>query len=188
MVIFQKTWISLGFFVAVAISAAAQGQIETPPKRQAFTFPAEMQALTKGLADVGIDIIYGPNSVPAPEGISEEAKKAWVNLPQLPLPVEGPIKLAAIRALSTLGEDAVFDKFKTAFSMEDREINGITTLWITPPELKHKNKVMIFVHGGAWVVNSRKTQLPLQMAVASSLGVKVVSCLLYTSPSPRDRG
>lgn len=155
---------------------------EILPKRDTFTLPIQMQALSKGLVDAGVNIIYGPNSVPAPEGISEEAKKAWVNLPQLPLPVEDPIKLAAIRALSTLGEDAVFDKFKAAYSMEDREINGITTLWITPPELKHEDKVMIFVHGGAWIVNSRKTQLPLQMAVASSLGVKVVSIEYRLAP------
>jgi acetyl esterase/lipase len=34
---------------------------------------------------------------------------------------------------------------------------------------------MIFIHGGGWILNSRKTQLPLQTAVASSLGVKLVS-------------
>ena len=34
---------------------------------------------------------------------------------------------------------------------------------------------MIFIHGGGWIVNTRKAQLPLQAAVASSLGVKVVS-------------
>jgi acetyl esterase/lipase len=59
--------------------------------------------------------------------------------------------------------------------MEDRSINGITTLWITPPQLKHADKVMIFIHGGGWIINSRKTQLKFQVDVASSLGVKLVS-------------
>lgn len=182
MVMFRKTWILLGLLVAVAISATAKAQVETLPKRETFTFPTQMQALSKGLEKTGVKIIYGLNSVPAPEGISEEAKKVWVNLPQLPLLADDPIKLAAMREMSSLGEDAVFDKFKTAYSMEDREVNGITTLWITPPELKHKDKVMIFIHGGAWIVNSRKTQLPLQMAVASSLGVKVVSIEYRLAP------
>ncbi len=34
---------------------------------------------------------------------------------------------------------------------------------------------MVFIHGGGFVVNSRKSQLALQAAVASKLGVKVVS-------------
>jgi acetyl esterase/lipase len=98
-----------------------------------------------------------------------------VKLPQLPLPADDPEKLAAMREMTFLAEDAEFEKFKTAYSLEDREINGITTLWITPPNLKHEDKVMIFIHGGGWILNSRKTQLPLQTAVADSLGFKVVS-------------
>jgi acetyl esterase/lipase len=182
MVVFRKTWILLGLLVAVAISATVQAQDETLPKRKTFTFPAQMQALSKGLEKTGVKIIYGPNSVPPPEGISEEAKKVWVNLPQLPLPADDPIKLAAMREMSFRAEDAGFDKFKIAYSMEDREVNGITTLWITPPKLKHKDKVMIFIHGGGWILNSRKTQLPLQTTVASSLGVKVVSIEYRLAP------
>lgn len=34
-----------------------------------------MKEVAKVLEDAGIDIVYGPNSVPAPEGISDEAKK-----------------------------------------------------------------------------------------------------------------
>ena len=175
MVVIRKTWILLGLLVVVAISATAQAQDETLLKRKTFTFPAQMQELGKGLEKAGVKIIYGSNSVPAPEGISEEAKKAWVNLPQMPLPADDPEKLAAMREMTFLGEDAVFQKFKTAYSLEDRKINRITTLWITPPNLKHEDKAMIFIHGGGWILNSRKTQLPLQTAVASSLGVKVVS-------------
>jgi acetyl esterase/lipase len=98
-----------------------------------------------------------------------------VNLPQLPLPADDPKKLAVMREMTFLAEDAEFEKFKSAYLLEDREINGITTLWITPPNLKHEDKVMIFIHGGGWILNSRKTQLPLQTAVADSLGAKVVS-------------
>jgi acetyl esterase/lipase len=72
-------------------------------------------------------------------------------------------------------EEASFEKLKAQYALEDREINGITTLWITPPQLTHDDKVMVFIHGGGYVLQSRKAQLPLQGAVADSLGVRVVS-------------
>ncbi len=182
MVVIRKTLILIGLLLVSAMSATAQARDETIAKRETFTFPVQMQRFGEGLEKAGVKIIYGPNSVPAPEGISEAAKKVWVNLPQLPLPAEDPGKLAAMREMTFLAENIGFEKFKTTYSMEDREVNGITTLWITPPKLKHKDKVMIFIHGGGWILNSRKTQLPLQTAVASSLGVKVVSIEYRLAP------
>jgi acetyl esterase/lipase len=41
---------------------------------------------------------------------------------------------------------------------------------------------MIFIHGGGWVLQSRKAQLPIQGAVADSLGVKVVSIEYRLAP------
>jgi acetyl esterase/lipase len=163
------------FLSMIGLLATSMASAQDLPKRETFTFPTQLEQLTKGLQEAGINIVYGPNSVPAPEGISEEAKKAWANLPQVPIPADDPEKLAAVRAFTFGLEDADFERLKTPYSLEDREINGIITLWITPPQLKHEDKVMIFVHGGGWVLQSRKAQLPLQGAVADSLGVRVVS-------------
>ncbi len=177
--------------LAVGLACANETQVADQPtsslaledlKRETFTFPPELEPLAKVMEEAGINIVYGPNSVPPPEGISEEAKKAWPNLPQVPIPADDPEKLAAVRAFTFGLEDAGFERLKTQYSLEDREINGITTLWITPPILKHEDKVMIFIHGGGWVLQSRKAQLPLQGAVADSLGVKVVSIEYRLAP------
>ncbi len=178
----RKPWILLGSLIVAAAPTAAQVQDETLPKRQTFTLPAQMKPLAKGLENAGVKIIYGPNSVPPPEGISEAAKKEWPNLPQVPLQAHDLKKLAALRKFVNLIDDATFEKLKTPYSMKDRVINGITTLWITPPQLKHKDKVMIFVHGGGWIVNSRKAQLKFQADVASSLSVKLVSIEYRLAP------
>lgn len=175
MIVISRTCIVLGLLIVIGTFVSARGQDETLPERTTFTFPLQMEGLAKGLEESGVHIVYGPNSIPAPEGISEAAKKVWVNLPQLPLPAEDPEKLAALRELTFFGENVAFEGLKTLYSMEDRVINGITTLWTTPPQLKNADKVMIFIHGGAWIINSRKTQLKFQADVASSLGVKVVS-------------
>jgi hypothetical protein len=50
----------------------------------------------KALKDVGIHIVDGPNPIPAPEMLSDQAKKAWLKLPLVPLPAKdakGPMEL-----------------------------------------------------------------------------------------------
>lgn len=120
--------------------------------------------------------------MPASKGLSPEAQAAWENLLQLPLQGHDAKKLAALRQFQAIGEKATYDKMKDAFAMEDREINGVITLWSASANLNHKDKLMIFIHGGGMVVNTRKTQLPFQTAVAISLGVKVVSIEYPLSP------
>jgi monoterpene epsilon-lactone hydrolase len=164
-------------------SVVLLGLLSTPPvyaeepfaERITFTLPPQMKEVAKVLEDAGIDIVYGPNSVPAPEGISDEAKKMWAQLPQLPLQGHDAKKLAAVRKMTAIGEKAAFDKLSKIYTIEDREINGVMAQWTTPTQLTHKDKVMIFIHGGGMVVDTRKTQLSLQVDVANSLGVKVVS-------------
>ncbi len=175
MVLIRSASILLGLLLVIATSTSAEGQDETLPKRETFTLPPQMQEPAKVLEDAGINIVYGPNSVPPSEGISEAAKQMWASLPQVPLQADDLDKLVAVRTFVNLLDNAAFEQLQTPYSLEDRVIGGITTLWTTPPQLEHEDKVMIFVHGGGWIVNTRKAQLPLQAAVASSLGVKVVS-------------
>lgn len=144
-------------------------------ERTTYTLPPQMKPMAKVLEDAGVNIVYGPNSVPAPDHLSDAAKKMWAMLPQLPLQAHNAEQLAAIRTMMAVGEQAAFAKFSKTYQIEDRKINGVMTQWTTPKELKHKDKVMIFIHGGGMVVNTRKTQLAFQVDVANSLGVKVVS-------------
>jgi acetyl esterase/lipase len=183
----RKLLFNFVFIITIALFASGcqtsdQNLSDSFPERETFTLPAQMKGVAKGLEQAGVKIIYGPNSVPAPEGISEAAKKVWQNLPQVPLQAHDLKKLAELRKFVNVIDDATFEKLKTPYSMKDRVINGTTTLWITPPQLKHKDKVLIFIHGGGWIVNTRKAQLKLQTAVASSLGMKVVSIEYGLSP------
>jgi acetyl esterase/lipase len=171
-------------FSIILLVAASMASAQDFPKRETFTFPPELEALTTGLVEAGINIKYGPNPVPAPEGISDAAKQVWVKLPQLPFPVD-PKELAAVRAFLAFLEDASFEKFKSLYSLEDREINGTTTLWTTPPQLTHDDKVIVFIHGGGYVLQTRKAQIDLQVAVADSLGVRVVSIEYPLAPEAK---
>ncbi len=183
----RKAWMLPGLLVMVAASCAdqgqgGQGQDERFPQRSQFTLPDQLRGPGALLEEAGIEVVYGPNSVSPPEGISEAAKAAWPDLPQVPFYPEDPDRLAALRSFVNLIDDAAFEQLRTPYSMEDRLIGGVTTLWSTPPQLEHEDKVMIFIHGGGWIVNTRKAQLGLQTAVASSLGVRVVSIEYPLSP------
>ncbi len=47
----------------IAAFATAQGQDETLPERETFTFPAQMKGLAKVLEEAGIDIVDSPNGI-----------------------------------------------------------------------------------------------------------------------------
>ncbi len=182
MGVIARTCVVLGLLIVIGTFVTARGQDETLPKRTTFTLPPQMEGLAKGLEEAGIHIVYGPNSVPAPEGISEAARQVWSSLPQVPLPADDPEKLAAVREFTFGLENASFEQLRTRYSIEERVINGIMTLWISPPQLEHEDKVMIFIHGGGWVLQSRKAQLQLQVDVASSLGMRLVSIEYRLAP------
>ncbi len=152
------------------------------PARTQYTFPPAAEPLVKDLQAVGLPIVYGPNSVPAPAGISTQAREAWADNAQMPLPADDPVKLAAVRRFGARTEDIEFEKHSQTNQMEDRTLNGITTLWVTPRTVRHPDKLMVFIHGGAWILNSRKTQLGLQCAVADALGLRVVSLEYRLAP------
>ena len=152
------------------------------PGRVRYTFPPAAEPLAKELQAAGLPIVYGPNSVPVPPGISAQARDAWPNNPQLPLPADDPVKLAAVRQFSSRTDAIERAKYAPSHNLEDRTLNGITTLWITPSQVRHPDKLMVFIHGGAWVVNSRYAQLGLQCAVADTLGLRVVSLEYRLAP------
>ena len=141
----------------------------------ACRLPEALEPAGKILEAAGITVAYGPSPTPAPATLSEPAKAAWAQLPRLPAPVRDRAKLAAVREFALMLEQMEYDHFADAYSVVDETVNGVTTMWVTPPELAHDDAVMVFIHGGGYVLNTRRTQLTLQASVASTLGTKVVS-------------
>jgi monoterpene epsilon-lactone hydrolase len=164
--------------------AAGAPAAEAPgiPRRESYTFPSNLEEPARALQQAGIPIVFGPNTVPAPAGISAQAKAAWANQLQVPLPVDDPAQLAAVRQFGNAGDQTTFDAVSATRSVEDRQINGITVQRVDPQVLSHPDKAVVFIHGGAWVLNSRRTQLPLQCAIADALGVPVLSIEYRLAP------
>jgi len=64
---------------AAATPAPAQPGTPGIPRRESYTFPPDFEEPARGLRQAGLRIVFGPNSVPAPAGISAQAKSAWAN-------------------------------------------------------------------------------------------------------------
>ena len=139
------------------------------------TLPETFRPFGKTLEDAGIPIEYGPSVIPAPSSLSETAKAAWSQLPSVPMSSDNPARLNAARQVFGALENIEYQELQHRYSFEDETINGVTVMWVTPPELEHEEKLMVFIHGGGYVLNTRKTQLALQASVASRLGVRVAS-------------
>jgi len=152
------------------------------PRRESYTFPPNLEESARGMQQAGIRIVFGPNTVPAPAGISAPAKAAWVNQLQVPLPADDPAQLAAVRQFGNAGDQRAFDAVSATRPVVDREINGITVQRVDPRALSYPDRAVVFIHGGAWVLNSRRTQLPLQCAIADALGVPVLSIEYRLAP------
>jgi hypothetical protein len=56
-----------------------------------------LKPVAKLLEDAGILIIYGPNPIPAPETLSDQAKLAWAQLAQVPSPFKDAKQFAVVR-------------------------------------------------------------------------------------------
>jgi len=61
---------------------------ETDERQPTYILPEVLKTGGKALEDVGIHIVYGPNPIPAPEMLSDQAKKASLELPLVPMPAK----------------------------------------------------------------------------------------------------
>jgi acetyl esterase/lipase len=124
---------------------------------RSYSLPEALGPIAKPLEEAGIPIVYGPNPSPVPDTLSDQAKAAWSLLPQLPAPAADPEKLAVVRAFMSSLEELDHERFRESYLLTDETINGVETMWVVPPELRHDDKVLVFVHGGGYILNSRNT-------------------------------
>ena len=75
---------------------------EIDERQPTYTLPEVLKTAGKALEDVDIHVVYEANPTPAPEMLSDQAKKAWLELPLVPMPATDAKKLAAMRAFSEL--------------------------------------------------------------------------------------
>ena len=152
------------------------GRQQSPQDRPAtYWLPGTLEPAGQILEAAGISVAYGANPISVPATLSEPARAAWAQLPRLPASAPDRQALAAVREFGLALEQLERDRCPEDLSLADETINGVTTTRVTPPDLAHEDRVLVFVHGGGYVMNTRRNELAFQASVASALRTSVVS-------------
>ena len=84
-------------------------------------------------------------------------------------------------------KEAKADEKAAAFGVtyEETEIAGIPVVKVTPSELSSEDKIAVYTHGGAYVLNSAKAVIESAMFVAAETGLQVIAVDYTLAPHSR---
>ena len=88
----------------------------------------------------------------------------------LPISREGHLEgWKAVQAANDEAKEAAADEKAVAFGVtyEESEIAGIPVVEVTPSELAGTDKIAVYTHGGAYVLNSAKAVIESAMFFAA---------------------
>ena len=130
---------------------------------------------------------------------TEEASDAtplWMNVPETispewgaffsergqgretPMPAPDDIEAwRAVQAANDAAKEGRADEKAAAFGVtyEETVIGGIPVIEVTPAELTSADKIAVYVHGGAYVLNSAKAVIEAAMFFAAETGLRVIA-------------
>ena len=83
----------------------------------------------------------------------------------------------AVQAAIDAAKEATADEKAAAFGVtyEESEIAGIPVVEVTPSELASTDKIVVYTHGGAYVLNSAKAVIEAPMFIAAETGLRVIA-------------
>jgi len=83
----------------------------------------------------------------------------------------------ALQAANDEAKEAKADKKSMAFGVtyDETEIAGIRVVEVKPPELASMDKIAVYTHGGAYVLNSAKAVIESAMFFAAETGLRVIA-------------
>jgi acetyl esterase/lipase len=113
-----------------------------------------------------------------PSSISPEAQEFYRNLrprPAGPLDMRDPVTMARLR--SGLGQMFLTNarRITTDYTLAPIDTNGVSSFWVRTGTPRHGNKVIVYLHGGGYVLGSAQTDLGLPLRIGPAAGVPVLS-------------
>ncbi len=105
-----------------------------------------------------------------------------------PMPAPGDIEgWTAVQAATDAAKEPAADEKAAAFDVTYREteIGGIPVIEVTPAELVSADKIAVYLHGGAYVINSAKGVIESAMLFASQTGIRVIAVDYTLAPHSR---
>ena len=92
-----------------------------------------------------------------------------------------------VQAANDKVKEATADEKAKAFGVtyEEGELDGIPVLEVTPLKLASTEKIAVYTHGGAYVLNSAKSVIESAMFFASETGLRVIAVDYTLAPHSR---
>ncbi|MDH3786259.1 MAG: alpha/beta hydrolase [Acidobacteriota bacterium] len=139
---------------------------------------------------------YGDPSGNTSAPVAEDTKPLWANVPETispewgaffsergqgretPMPAPEDLEAwRAVQAANDAAKEAAADEKAAAFGVayEESEIAGIPVVEVTPSELASTDKIAVYIHGGAYVLNSAKAVIECAMFFAAETGLRVIA-------------
>ena len=130
-----------------------------------------------------VSAVDGPTPLWAsvPETISPEWGAFFTKKGQgreTPMPAPDDIEAwKAVQVANDEAKESAADEKAAAFGVtyEESEIAGIPVIKVTPSELVSTDKIAVYTHGGAYVLNSAKAVIESAMFFAAETGLRVIA-------------
>ncbi len=138
----------------------------------------------------------GPRTLPASVDVSDVFRESLLNTPtpdvspMLNVPKTDEEWLALQMERDTKSESVAHALAEALnIKVEEDKIGGVNVHWVTPTDIDedHKNQLFVYIHGGAWYLNSGRAGTIEPVVIASRLKMPVVSIdyrLLPKYPAP----
>jgi len=97
---------------------------------------------------------------------------------ETPVPVPDDLEgWKAVQAANDRAKEATADEKAKAFGVtyEEGELAGVPVVKVTPSQLVSTDKIAVYTHGGAYVLNSAKAVIASPMFFAAETGLRVIA-------------
>ncbi len=115
---------------------------------------------------------------PIPATVSEQAQAfyARAQIGSVPAGDSGdPERLERIRNMLGRMFRGYAEEISTNFELIAQNLNGVPAFWIKTPATRRTDKVIVYLHGGGYILGSAETNLGSALRIGSAAGIPVLS-------------
>ena len=118
-----------------------------------------------------------PAEMPVPPDISPEAQEFYRQF--RPRPPAGDLSDPAVLARLRTGLGRMFLGFargiRTDYTLESVDAGGVPAVWVRTPSPVQKGRVLLYIHGGGFILGSATTDIALPLRIGPAAGMPVLS-------------